>query len=197
MRLRRRLVGAYYAAVLVVVGPLLLAGIAHQASGPLPKPGSKLPKSPEEPVLEAVLPLPASAPAPLAATPRGASITPGARTISPMPAPRTPVSPPPPPGGGTATLATHYQRWSPRTCWDGGVRHDLKELTLYFTAIRGVPCGTVVVVTGAAGSVRVVVWDHGPNCTCPERGLDLSFAAFVEAVGPLSKGIGPATWAPG
>lgn len=55
------------------------------------------------------------------------------------------------------------------------------------------PCGTTLHVTGAAGSVDVQVWDHGPNCACPERGLDMSPAAFAAAVGPLSQGVGQVT----
>lgn len=194
MRLRRWIIGAYYAAVLAVVGPLLLAGSSHRAQHvtlDLPREAPTLAPAPTGTLA-----------APLVASPSSAR-SPAAPAQRPVKRPAAvPIKPPilsagiPQLGGVVATLATHYRRWSPRTCWDAAGSHVLQELTLYFTAIRGLPCGTVVVITGPLGSVRAIVWDHGPNCDCPERGLDLGEEVFAETVAPLSKGIGPATWEP-
>lgn len=88
------------------------------------------------------------------------------------------------------TLATYYASWPPSICYDSAGAHKVIP-TRFFAAMRGVACGTVVIIHGAAGTVRVTIWDHGPNCSCPERDMDASFDAFVAAVGPLSRGIGP------
>lgn len=110
------------------------------------------------------------------------------------------VSAPPPsviastisPVVGSTTLATHYLSISPAKCWDP-IPHAIRP-TRMFAAMRGVPCGTLVTIQGAAGSVTIPIVDHGPNCLCPERGLDASNDAFVAAVGPLSLGIGRIQW---
>lgn len=92
----------------------------------------------------------------------------------------------------STTLATHYRTISPAKCWDPGP-HAIKPTRL-FAAMRGVPCGTLVTIRGAAGSITIPIVDHGPNCSCPERGLDASNDAFVAAVGSLSQGIGRVQW---
>jgi hypothetical protein len=56
------------------------------------------------------------------------------------------------------------------------------------------PCGTVVTIRGPAGTVRASVEDHGPNCACPERGVDTSDGVFLAVVGPLGQGIGQVEW---
>lgn len=91
------------------------------------------------------------------------------------------------------TLATHYAKWAPKTCWDGAVAHVVPR-TLLFVAIRDIPCGTVVTIRGPAGTVQASVEDHGPNCTCPERGVDASDGVFLAVIGPLGQGIGQVEW---
>lgn len=81
-----------------------------------------------------------------------------------------------------------WYAWSPPwTCWDPQA-HAVPR-TAYFVAMRGIACGTTVTITGPAGTVRAVVADHGPNCTCPERGIDASAQVFLETVGSLVPGV--------
>ena len=49
-------------------------------------------------------------------------------------------------------------------------------------------------ITGPAGTVRAVVEDHGPNCGCPQRGLDASEEVFLEVVGSLGPGVVSVEW---
>lgn len=102
------------------------------------------------------------------------------------------ISPVAPPVVGSTTLATHYRAISPSTCWDPAP-HDIKQ-TRMFVAMRGVPCKTLVTIQGAIGSITVPVVDHGPNCSCPERGLDASNDVFAAVIGPLSQGVGQVRW---
>jgi hypothetical protein len=102
------------------------------------------------------------------------------------------------PSGHTSTLATFYAATPPAWCWDGAGGHAVRESVLaqagMFVAIRGLACGTVVTIRGAIGTAQAVVWDHGPNCSCPERGVDASDAVFAATVGSLGQGIGPVEW---
>lgn len=103
------------------------------------------------------------------------------------------VSPAPPtpqpalvPAEWTTTLATHYPA-RPARCWDRTRSTPLPATNVY--AAAHLPCGTQLVIRGPAGEAQIGVWDHGPNCACPERGLDLSPAAFSAVVGPLGIGV--------
>lgn len=108
----------------------------------------------------------------------------------PSPTPTIPVVSPLP---SSSTLATHYAANPPQVCYDAAGAHAVRY-TRMFAAMRGVPCGTTVILHGPIGTVQIVIWDHGPNCSCPERGLDASNDAFAATVGPLSQGIGRVEW---
>jgi len=64
-----------------------------------------------------------------------------------------------------------------------------------FTAARGLPCGTLVTVSGPAGSITVPVEDFGPE-SWTGRDLDLSPAAFEAVAGNLWTGVVPVAWRP-
>jgi len=64
-----------------------------------------------------------------------------------------------------------------------------------FTAARGLPCGTLVTVSGPAGSITVPVEDFGPE-SWTGRVLDLSPAAFEAVAGNLWTGVVPVAWRP-
>jgi len=96
--------------------------------------------------------------------------------------------------GSATTLATWYAWTPPWTCWDAagahsGLRTPTGQIDRYFVAMRGVPCGTPVTVEGPAGTVRARIWDHGPNCDCPERGIDASAQVFLDVAGSLGSGV--------
>lgn len=119
--------------------------------------------------------------------------------VPPAPAaPAPPVSAAAVPSGGwQATTASFY---GPRalTCWNpsGPVHVPQPGESGYdarYTAAH-LPCGTVLEVTGPAGTVSLRVWDHGPNCSCPARAVDLSPAAFLAVVGSLSAGVATVRW---
>lgn len=111
----------------------------------------------------------------------------------PVVSPPGPASSPVVLAGAVTTLATHYAVNPPWNCWDAAGRHSVPR-TLLFVAIRGLPCGTAVTIRGAAGVVQAEVWDHGPNCACPERGVDASDAVFLATVGRIGQGIGQVEW---
>lgn len=90
-------------------------------------------------------------------------------------------------------VVTWYAWVSPAACWDAAGVHYPKRTTM-FAAMRGVACGTTVTISGPAGSVAVPVLDHGPNCLCPERKVDASADAFMAVIGPLSVGVGTASY---
>jgi rare lipoprotein A len=64
--------------------------------------------------------------------------------------------------------------------------------TLYFTAHKTLPCGTVIEVTGPAGTVQVTVVDRGPYY--PGRDLDLGPVPFQVVAGTTTCGAVPVTY---
>jgi rare lipoprotein A (peptidoglycan hydrolase) len=92
------------------------------------------------------------------------------------------------------TEATHASWYGtrPAACYDATGRHSVPPGKLW-TANRSLPCGTLVTVTGPAGSAVVAVEDRGPYGVAG-RDLDLSPAAFRAVAGPLSRGVAPVTY---
>lgn len=112
----------------------------------------------------------------------------------PVVSPPGPASSPVVLAGTVTTLETYYAEFAPARCWDSAGVHYPKAGERYFVAIRGLPCGTAVTIRGPVGTVQAAVWDHGPNCDCPERGVDASNDIFLATVGPLGKGVGQVEW---
>ena len=81
----------------------------------------------------------------------------------------------------------------PSACWDALGRHPLLPGLVAYTAEPSLPCGTLVDVSGPAGTITVPVEDHGPEAWTG-RALDLSPAAFRAVAGSLSAGVIPVTW---
>jgi rare lipoprotein A (peptidoglycan hydrolase) len=81
----------------------------------------------------------------------------------------------------------------PSACWDALGRHPLLPGLVAYTAHPSLPCGTLVDVSGPAGTITVPVEDHGPEAWTG-RALDLSPAAFRAVAGSLSAGVVPVTW---
>jgi rare lipoprotein A (peptidoglycan hydrolase) len=84
------------------------------------------------------------------------------------------------------TIASWYGV-RPNGCYDRGQRFDLPAGIGMWVASRTLACGTVVQVTGPAGTALLLVEDHGPYLR--GRDLDLSPAAFRRVAGPLAKGL--------
>lgn len=103
--------------------------------------------------------------------------------------PPVPASLPDPP---RPSLASWYGQ-RPSACWDARGRHSLPAGVIAFTAHRTLPCGTMVTVSGPAGTITIPVWDRGPEAWTG-RTLDLSPAAFRAVVGNLWTGVVPVTW---
>lgn len=96
-------------------------------------------------------------------------------------------------GNLTATLASWYAE-RPSACYDaGGGTTTMATSTTLWIAAPGLPCGTIVEVTGPNGVADLQVQDHGPYVG-PTRGLDLSPAAFQLLVGSLDRGVAPVTY---
>jgi rare lipoprotein A (peptidoglycan hydrolase) len=102
-----------------------------------------------------------------------------------------PVLPSALPGVG---LASWYPM-RPWACWDASGRHPLPTGLKAFTATRGLPCGTMVRVSGPAGTITVPSEDFGPEAWTG-RVLDLSPAAFIAVAGGLGSGVVPVSWWP-
>lgn len=94
--------------------------------------------------------------------------------------------------GPSRGLASWYTP-RPSACWDGSGRHPLPPGLVAYTAARGLPCGTLVAVSGPSGSITVPVEDFGPEAWTG-RVLDLSPAAFLAVAGGLGTGVIPVTW---
>jgi len=122
--------------------------------------------------------LPVPEPVTSSPTPGGAASQVGGRAL-----PVVPMAPPESPG-----LASWYGQ-RPVTC-DG---HPVPWWVKAWTANLRLPCGTLVTVSGPAGSITVPVEDRGPEAWTG-RVLDLSPAAFRAVVGNLWAGVVPVTW---
>ncbi len=121
----------------------------------------------------------------------------GVRSPASQPLPGAAAAPPQPReqvGGGRPGLASWYVP-RPSACWDAQGRHSLPAGLTAFTAARGLPCGTLVTVSGPAGSITVPVFDHGPE-SWTGRVLDLSPAAFEAVAGSLGVGVANVAWRP-
>ena len=64
-----------------------------------------------------------------------------------------------------------------------------------WTAHLSLPCGSMVTVSGPAGSITVPVWDRGPEAWTG-RVLDLNPAAFEAVAGNLWTGVVSVAWRP-
>jgi Lytic transglycolase len=95
---------------------------------------------------------------------------------------------------GSQGLASWYPD-RPWACWDASGRHPLPPGLVAFTASRGLPCGTMVTVSGPAGTITVPSEDFGP-AAWTGRVLDLSPAAFEAVAGSLSAGVVGVSWRP-
>lgn len=186
------LIGAYYALALVVMGSVVLVRVA-QGSQPTPR-------APRKPLAADIpAPVPPSSPEPVP-TPSATSV-PVIRKPVQMPrrieptviykAPSVQSPSGPASEGGSLGVASFYGA-RPAKCWDARGGHALplspdgRPLETY-TAHPSLPCGTLVTVSGPAGSVTVPVEDHGPWLA--GRVLDLSPATFLAVAGSLSVGI--------
>ncbi|HEU5002632.1 MAG TPA: septal ring lytic transglycosylase RlpA family protein [Actinomycetota bacterium] len=96
------------------------------------------------------------------------------------------------PLGPGSTIASWYPG-RPIACFQNGARHALPTGLVMWAADKSLPCGTTIQVTGPAGTATLLIEDHGPYLT-PDRGLDLSPAAFKKVVGPLPVGIAVVTF---
>ncbi|HEX9695058.1 MAG TPA: septal ring lytic transglycosylase RlpA family protein [Actinomycetota bacterium] len=94
-------------------------------------------------------------------------------------------------GAGQPTIASWYDE-RPAACWDRLGRHAFPKGLRVWTAHKTLPCGTAIVVSGAAGTLRVWVYDRGPYVR--GRGLDLSAAAFRGVCGSTGRGLCRVTW---
>lgn len=135
-------------------------------------------------------------------TPGGAAAIPGARAL--------PASPPAPPesaqgnqsesyaGGGkglsTTSASPALASWYPKrpaTCDGLPVPWWVKQWTANLT----LPCGSLVTLSGPAGTVTVPVEDRGPEAWTG-RLFDLNPAAFGAVAGSLSTGVVAVEWSP-
>lgn len=108
----------------------------------------------------------------------------------------TPATPPPPPAQPAAaprrtaslsTIASWYGQ-RPLACYDAGRRLPLPEGLGLWAASRTLACGTTIRIVGPAGTIDVLIEDHGPYLH-PGRDLDLSPIAFGRVAGPLARGL--------
>lgn len=124
----------------------------------------------------------------------------GGRPLSvptPVPSPSPTVVGDPATGFPAGTASSGTVQWTvaswygerPSACYDARGRFAVPTSSDLWLAAKSLPCGTMVEVTGPAGTEDFQVEDHGPYLG-PSRGLDLSPAAFREVVGPLGTGIG-------
>lgn len=185
-------------AVLVATGSLVLAGMAQGSQS--------TPRTPRKPLAAAIpAPVPPTSPEPVptpsaTAAPVIQEVAPQARESVPA-ATRTPTTPvgsagarynEPAPIVASSGVASFYGD-RPAKCWDARGGHALplapdgRPLETY-TAHPSLPCGTLVTVSGPAGSVTVPVEDHGPK-SWTGRVLDLSPATFLAVAGSLSIGV--------
>lgn len=135
------------------------------ALSPLLQPADAVPKPPE-PVV--------SSPSPGRAEPTPVPVRPG-------------LVPAPP---GTQALASWYGE-RPVTCDGAPVPWWVEAWTANLT----LPCGSLVRLSGPAGTITVPVFDRGPEAWTG-RAFDLSPAAFEAVAGKLSEGVVPVSWRP-
>jgi hypothetical protein len=134
-------------------------------------------------------PVPAAAPPEPAPSPTVAIPLPAASRSVPAPSPtvasRIAASAMQP------TIASWYGV-RPSACYQRGQRFGLPAGIGMWVASRTLACGTVVEVTGPAGTALLLVEDHGPYLH--GRDLDLSPGAFRRVAGPLAKGLVQVTY---
>jgi rare lipoprotein A (peptidoglycan hydrolase) len=121
-------------------------------------------------------------PPPPASTPPTAPAVAAAAVAAPKPAA---------PAKAKAAILTTIASWygqRPLACYDPGRRLALPDGIAMWAASRTLPCGTTIVVTGPAGTVDLLIEDHGPYLH-PGRDLDLSPEAFRRVAGPLGQGL--------
>lgn len=85
-----------------------------------------------------------------------------------------------------------WYSYPPVACYDAGRRTAVPRGITAWIASRSLPCGTLVTLTGLAGSITAPVMDRGPWVA--GRLFDASPTVFRAVAGSLRAGVVRVSW---